>query len=169
MTERAAYTDEEWATLVGAPVAVIAAVIGASPNGPVGIAQEIGAAVKAFEQAAEERRDNPLIAALLLTLKDRFEAFTGKAPEDAATAQVDVFALGSDAERAMASVRSAAELLAHRAPPELAAEVRAWLLELADAVAAAAAEGGFMGIGGEQVSDDERAVIARIEAALSLA
>jgi hypothetical protein len=166
MTERSDYTDAEWATLVGAPVAVIAAVIGASPNGPVGIAQEVGAAVKSFEQAAETRRDNPLIAALLLTLKGRFEAFTGKTSDDAAVEQVDIFALGSDRARAMAAIVAARDLLAQKAPPELAAEIRAWLLELADNVAAAAAEGGFLGIGGEQVNDKERGALGEIAAAL---
>lgn len=166
MTERSDYTDAEWATLVGAPVAVIAAVIGASPSNPVGIAQEVGAAVKAFEQAAETRRDNPLIAALLLTLRDRFAAFTGKAPEDAAAEQVDVFALGSDRERALGEIRAATALLAERATPELGAEVRAWLNELAVAVAGAAREGGFLGIGGEPVNAPERAALDAIAAAL---
>jgi hypothetical protein len=166
MTERGDYTDAEWATLVGAPVAVIAAVIGSSPNGPVGIAQEVGAAVQAFERAAETHRDNPLIAALLLTLKSRFEAFTGKRPDDAAAEQVDVFALGSDRARALGEIAAAHELLARKAPPETAAEVRTWLLELAQAVAQAATEGGFMGIGGTQVSAQERETLDAIGAAL---
>lgn len=166
MSERGDYTDEEWATLTGAPVAVIAAVIGASPNGPVGIAQEVGAAVQAFERAAETRRDNPLIAAMLLTLKGRFEAFTGKASEDAAVEKLDIFALGSDPARALAAIGAARELLAQKAPPELAGEVGDWLLELAESVAAAASEGGFMGIGGEQVSAGEREALAAIAAAL---
>lgn len=166
MTERSDYTDEEWAAVAAAPVAVIAAVIGASPNGPIGIAQEVQAAVRTFERAAEERRGSPLIVALLLTLKGRFEAFTGRAPEDAAADQIDIFALGSDRERALAAIRAAAALLAAKAPPEAVAELRAWLLELAGAVAAAAAEGGFLGVGGEQVSADERTAIAAIEAAL---
>lgn len=166
MTERDAYTDEEWAALTGAPVAVIAAVIGASPNGPVGIAQEVGAAVAAFERAAETRRENPLIAALLLTLRDRFAAFTGKAPEDAASAQVDIFALGADRERSLAAIAAARELLERKATPELTAEVRAWLLELAESVAGAASEGGFFGVGGEQVNAKERGALAEIAAAL---
>lgn len=166
MTERGDYTDTEWATLVGAPVAVIAAVIGASPNGPIGISQEVGAAVKSFEQAAETRADNPLIAALLLTLKDRFEAFTGKASEDAAVEQVDIFALGADRARAMAEIAAARELLAQKAPPELAAEIRTWLLDLAKSVADAASEGGFMGIGGEQVNEKERGALDEIAEAL---
>jgi len=167
MSERDDYSDAEWATLVGAPVAVIAAVIGASPNGPLGISQEIASAVKSFEQAAETRRANPLIAALLISLKGRFEAFTGKKPEDAAIEQVDIMALGRDPATAVAALRAANALLTLKAPPVLADELRAWLLELAQAVAGAAAEGGFFGIGGEQVSPKEHAILAEIAAVLT--
>lgn len=167
MTERSAYTDEEWATIVAAPVAVIAAVIGASPNGPLGISQEVAAAVRAFERAAETHRDNPLITALLLTLRDRFNASMGKVPEDAATEQVDIFALGRDPARAVAACRAASMLLADRAPPDIATDVRTWLVELGEAVARAANEGGFMGMGGELVNAKERAILAEIAAALA--
>jgi len=167
MTERADYTDAEWATVVAAPVAIIAAVIGASPNGPVGISQEVGAAVEAFQKAATTRRDNPLIAALLVTLKGRFEAFTGKQPEDAAGAEIDIFALASDPAKALDACRAAGALLARKAPPPLAEELRAWLVELAHTVARAASEGGFFGIGGEQVTRKEQAIIAEIEQALA--
>lgn len=168
MSEREAYTDEEWATVVSAPVAVIAAVIGSSPGGPVAIMREVGAAVKAFEQAAEQRRDNPLIAALLVTLKGRFEAFTGKAGDPAAE-QIDIFELGKDPARALAACRDARELLQRKAPAEHAAELLAWLYTLAEDVAHAAPEGGFLGMGGEQVNDEERAILAQIAEALGIA
>ncbi|HMQ31923.1 MAG TPA: hypothetical protein PKD53_14435 [Chloroflexaceae bacterium] len=167
MSEREDYSDEEWATVVSAPVAVIAAVIGASPGGPLAIMQEVGAAVKAFERAAEERRANPLIAAVLVTLKGRFEAFMGKAGDPAAE-QVDIMELGKDPERAVAAVAAARELLARKAPPEHAAELRAWLYELAVDVAHAAPEGGFLGMGGEQVSAPEQAMLDRLAEALAV-
>jgi hypothetical protein len=167
MTQREDYTDEEWAQIIAAPVAVIAAVIGASPGGPLSIMQEVAAAVKGFEQAAAERRDNPLIAALLLTLKGRFEAATGKGA-DPANEQVDIIELGKDPARCVAACSDARALLARKAPPEIAAELCAWLYQLADDVARAATEGGFLGIGGEQVNDKERAILAELAAALGV-
>lgn len=168
MSERQDYTDEEWATIIAGPVAVISAVIGASPGGPVAIMQEVGAAVKSFEQAAAERRSNPLIAALLVTLKGRFEAFSGKKGDPAAE-QVDIIELGKDPARAVAKVRELRDLLERKAPPEPAAELRAWLYELAVAVAHGALEGGFLGMGGERVNDKERAMLAEIAEALGVA
>lgn len=166
MSTRDDYSNEEWTVLVGAPVAVIAAVIGASPGNPVAIVQEVGAAVKAFERAAEERRANPLIAALLITLKARFEAYLGKHSDDAVAEQIDIFALASDRARALATISAASELLARKAPAEHADELRSWLLELAHEVASAATEGGFLGIGGTPVSASEHEVLKAVAAAL---
>lgn len=167
MSERQDYSDEEWAAVVAAPVAVIAAVIGSSPGGPLAIMQEVAAAVRAFERAAEERRANPLIAALLITLKGKFEAVMG-GPGDPAADQVDVMELGRDPERALAAIGAARALLDQRAPAQYAAELRAWLYELASAVASAAPEGGLFGLGGEKVNEAERAILARIAQALGV-
>jgi hypothetical protein len=168
MELRERYSDAEWAALVAAPAAVIAAVIGSSPSNPIAIMQEVGAAVKAFEQAAEQRRHNPLIAALLVALKGRFESYMGRRSDDPAAESIDIIALGRDPAVAVAAVRAATDILAAQGPPDEAAELRAWLIELAEAVAAAAPEGSFLGMGGEQVNERERAMLAELRAALDL-
>lgn len=166
MTGRHEYTDEEWAVLVQAPIAVIAAVIGASPSGPVGIGREIAAAVRFFEQSAETHRANPLICDLLVALRDRFMPSIGQFIGNPAIEQADILALGLDPARAVAVCRAASELLSRKAPHETAAEVRAWLMDLSRAVAQAAAEGGFLGFGGELVNNRERAILAALADAL---
>lgn len=50
--------------------------------------------------------------------------------------------------------------------PEDAAAYRAMLINVAERTAGAAKEGGFLGIGGEQVNDKERAVIEELRALL---
>lgn len=167
MTERAEYTDEEWATVLAAPVAVISAIIGSSLGGPVGIMKEVAAAVKSFEQAAETKRDNPLIVAVLLSLKERFEAFGGGL-DDPALQQMNILELGQDVDRAVEACRVARELLEQKAPADMSAELRAWLLEIGVNVAHAAVEGGFFGIGGERVNQAERDMLARLAEALDV-
>jgi hypothetical protein len=167
MSDRESFSDEEWTTLIGAPVAVISAVIGASIGNPVAIMREVAAAVKFFERSAEQRRDNPLIVALLLSLKSRFDAFN--ASGDPAVEQLDIMELGREPARAVAACREARELLERKADPELAAELRAWLIELGSEVALAAPEGGFLGIGGERVNAAERTILAELAAALDVA
>jgi hypothetical protein len=70
---------------------------------------------------------------------------------------------------------------AQAAPPELtkdasdakapgdAADFKGWLLSISQKVAEASAEGGFLGVGGVQVSDAEKATLADIAKALGTA
>lgn len=168
MTERTAYTDDEWGQLIAAPAAVISAVIGASPGGPVAIMQEIGAAVKFFEETARTRQDNPLIAGLLVTLKGHFESYMGKGSPDEAVAGIDIMALGKDPQAAIAMVAAVPGLLAAKGAGAAGDELRVWLTELAEAVAHAATEGGFLGMGGERVNDAEAQILADIRTALGM-
>ncbi len=168
MTDRTAYTDDEWSQLIAAPAAVIAAVIGASPGGPVAIMQEVGAAVKFFEAAARTRQDNSLIAALLVTLKGHFESYLGKGSPDEAVAGIDIMAMGKDPQAAVAMVALVPGLLAAKGAGAAGDELRAWMNELAHVVAHAATEGGFLGMGGEQVNAAETQILNDLGAALGL-
>ena len=167
MTVRDEYSAEEWKQIVTVPAAIIAAVIGASPGGPIQIGQEVHAAVKTFERAAQELASNPLIAAVLVELKGRFESYVGKAaPQD--VVEFDIIALAKDPSAATALCREVVQILAAKAPAEQGEPYRRWLLTLGQAVAEAGKEGGFLGIGGEAVSDAERALLHELAGALGV-
>jgi hypothetical protein len=68
-------------------------------------------------------------------------------------------------QRAIDAVRRAADLVEQKAPLEATA-YKVWLLKIASSVAEASKEGGFLGFGGIQVSDAERATLADLSAAL---
>ena len=53
--------------------------------------------------------------------------------------------------------------------PDDAAAFKAWLRQISQHVAEAAPEGGFLGIGGVQVSDKEKATLKEISDVLKLA
>jgi hypothetical protein len=59
-------------------------------------------------------------------------------------------------------------LLDEKATPEEAAEIKQWLYDMAVAVAEAAKEGDFMGIGGVRVNEAEKAMLHRIAETLGL-
>jgi hypothetical protein len=61
--------------------------------------------------------------------------------------------------------KAVAALLAAKASPQEASEYRQWALSVAEKVANAASEGGFLGFGGERVSDAEKQLIAQIRSA----
>ena len=72
---------------------------------------------------------------------------------------------GEIKSKAIDELRSVAALVDAKAPNE-APGFKAWLQDVAQKVAEAGKEGGFLGFGGVAVSDAERATLAEVFAAL---
>ena len=64
--------------------------------------------------------------------------------------------------------RKAKTLLEEKASPEESLQFREWILDIAEEVAKAASEGGFLGIGGTQVSEGEQKLFSELNDALGL-
>jgi hypothetical protein len=67
---------------------------------------------------------------------------------------------------AITKAQSALSLLGGKASPEEASAYRAMLIQVAEAAAGAAKEGGFLGIGGERVSAHEQHFLDKLKGAL---
>ena len=63
-------------------------------------------------------------------------------------------------------LREALEILQQKASPEEVEAYKRFVLSLAEAAAKAHKEGGFIGIGGKEVSESEQAALDEIKAAL---
>lgn len=63
-------------------------------------------------------------------------------------------------------IREAIRLVEQKATPEEAEEYRQFILRVADAVAHAHKEGGVLGIGGKEVSEQEQAVLDQLASTL---
>jgi hypothetical protein len=63
--------------------------------------------------------------------------------------------------KALEVIKQAATIIDAKAPGD-AASFKAWLQHIAQAVAEASEEGGFLGFGGVQISDTEKATLAHI-------
>jgi hypothetical protein len=72
---------------------------------------------------------------------------------------------GEAKDKAIAGLRQVAALLDAKAPGDAAA-YKSWLQSISQHVAEAAKEGGFLGFGGVQVSDAEKATLGEISSAL---
>jgi hypothetical protein len=57
-------------------------------------------------------------------------------------------------------------LLASKSSAEEAAEYKQWALSVAEKVAMASSEGGFLGFGGERLSAGEKQLLGELQAAL---
>jgi hypothetical protein len=165
MAHSARFTAEVWREVLGAPMVAAFAVTAADPGGLVGAVQEGAAAASAMARARREAADGSLVAEILAAyetaegrraLREGIrELARGKKPAEATEAAVT---------RLGALARAVAE-----AVPEEAPSFRRWLRDVATQVAEAGTEGGFLGFGGEKVSEAERRTLAEIDAALGLA
>ncbi len=159
------FTEDEWFLLLSTPSMIGASVAAAGQSG-LGTIKEAVASLETIAGAAKSYPNNELITELVKRVENRDEAKTqagkytdmakaklqGKKPEQLTQEMLD------DTKRVMA-------LLKEKAPNALE-DYKAWSLAVAEKVANAAKEGGFLGFGGERVSEGEKTLIENIRAAL---
>src|SRR4051794_10433034 len=152
MTSRADFTDEEWARLGRAPLVAGVAISLADPGGPFESIKEFRAALQTLVEAARE---------------GGFGAFVQSVAHDvAARAQRrenPMAGFAPDRHRALEEIldelRAVHALLKQKAAPEDLADFREWIRMASQRAALAAREGGFLGIGGQQVSEREQEML----------
>lgn len=154
------FTADEWFKVMTGPGRAGAAVVAASPSGLTGLVAEAQAIGQAVRESVSAQSRTPLLEAMAADL-------LGTAPDPQAMPHQER-ARNMDEARAQSleGVRQAAWLVSAKTSPEDAAAYRAMLINVAERTAGAAKEGGFLGIGGEQVNDKERAVIEELRALL---
>jgi hypothetical protein len=160
MATKADFTEAEWKTIVGTPPMVGLAVAMASPNGPFGVMKEMLSIGMELAHMVKGGSSNPLLNAIIDDVKAR-----ATKPEMPAGASSPAQAKAA----ALANIKAAAALIDQKAPGAEGVEFKKWLLALANRVAEASTEGGFLGIGGVKVSDAEKVALTEIAAALGVA
>lgn len=147
MTTKAAFNAEDWSVVTSAP-ALTGLWMAASGRG--GTVRESIALSRGY-QAAAEGQPGELLREVLSSppALDRSPS-TG----------------GADAveQRALGRLRQAVRLLDLTATPEEVAEYKRFVYGLAESVANAHKEGGFLGVGGTRVSEGEQAVLDKVAA-----
>jgi hypothetical protein len=149
---RGKFSDADWRKVRMAPIAAMYLVAKASPSKGAGAAQELAAAVGAVGETVKSVSPTSLLNT----------AFGGGLTGD----ELDV--LKKDAppdDTILKSISAAKAIVAAQSPAEAAAFSN-MVTRVAENVAGAAKEGGFLGIGGKQVSDREAAALNAIKAAL---
>ncbi|MFC2037531.1 hypothetical protein ACFLYD_06155 [Chloroflexota bacterium] len=161
MTTKADYTTEEWTKLMQAQMYVGTIIVVADPN-VTGLIAEGRAMVNAYQEQSVPEAAQELVGSLLADMKEKAEN-KEQLPSD----------LSKDDAEAMKAqildeIRGVVGILEAKASPEEAAGFKQWLMSTAEAVAEASKEGGFLGIGGQRVTDKEKAAMAEIAATLGL-
>ena len=165
MAEKSNFSPDEWKLLLESVMMAGMAVTAAEPSGLWGLLKESFASGKALVKVKLADSGNPLIKAVVAdfdTSEGRSTARDGLKAKLAGASAVEI------KKRCIETLTQAAALLDAKAPGDAAA-FKAWLRQISQGVAEAAAEGGFAGFGGTLVSDAEKATLKEISRALKLA
>ena len=163
MTDKSNYTPEEWQLLIDMPMVVGAAVMVAGKSG-LGTVKESFTIARENLNAVREHPDNTLIQAILSArTKDKEKSSIESFSHPMLKLQPDEFK-----NAVVEKSREVSALLDAKSNPSEANEYKAWLMTIADKVANAASEGGILGFGGEQFSEQEQIAIREIQSALAI-
>jgi hypothetical protein len=159
------FTPEEWDLLLALPRETAIAAAIADPGGRVGATKAIVAAFKELVAGEANYPGNALIAALLVELR------TGtQGPEDRSEdLEIDEAERVRRLTETLEHARAANALLAAQVETAPAEEYRRWVLGIARTAVDAAKSGGFLGRGGERVTEEEAGFVADLRTALGLA
>ncbi len=162
MTTKEDYSDEEWQHVIMAPGLAGMVVIASDPS-VTGMVKEIKAMGKAIEEKPAPEAAQELVASVVAEMKAQAEKkeegqqrSKKPAPDEDGMAYL------------LEQLRSAATVLDAKATPDEAKGYKQWVVSVAVTVANAAKEGGFLGIGGELISDKEKAALESVSSALGL-
>ncbi|HLZ61344.1 MAG TPA: hypothetical protein VKR06_30730, partial [Ktedonosporobacter sp.] len=160
------FTAAEWKTLLELPLKVGRAMMVVAPSGPVGLLQEAMAMGKSVQALMGQDVQNPLLKALGGQLKAQLEAAQANGQNPFASMSSagggDPQAIRQDALTSCQQILTTISKI----PQQDANAYKQFILGTAQNVAMAASEGGFLGMGGEQVSAEERSLLNDLAKAL---
>jgi hypothetical protein len=150
MSDKSVFTDDEWHALTEAPLLVTAAVFIVGEHGPISMVKEASASARAISKPGEHGVANELIGAIVAeanTKEARAEMKEHRGP----TPQAAVESVLRELQPAAAALGTL--------PPDEAAQVAAWFVAIADAVAQSA----------KTVNPEEQATIGKLAALFGVA
>ena len=160
MTTQADYTTEEWKSILKAPVMAGMVVMLTGQSGPFQMVKEMFSVSKALADAEKQGASNELIGALVTAAKSAKRE--DMQPEQKFNTIEETRAYALD------QVRQVGLLVDQKAPAQEAQEFKQWLTSLGQKVAEAAKEGGFLGFGGVQVTEEEKTAVSDLAMALGV-
>jgi hypothetical protein len=163
MTIKDRFTEQEWQDVVQSPMLAGIAVTAADPGGLWSAVKESSGLARSLLEAKSNPDPDSLPTIISASFEDAEgrrvtqdrlkELLKGKKPEEVS-------------EAAVSRLQQISSLVAAKAP-EQADAYKQFLRTTAEKVAEAGTEGGFLGFGGEKVSDAEKKTLADIDRALA--
>ena len=149
MTKKADFNADEWSKVVEGPVLAGMKVIASDRGGTIRESLAMG---KVYTAARQQQGESELLDALV------------SSPPALDPARMR--SAGDIGEASTEGLRGALQLLEQKASAEEVDAYKGFVRDLAGAVARAHKEGGFLGVGGKEVSPEEQAALDEIETTL---
>lgn len=149
MATKADFNAEEWSTIVEGPVLAGVRVVGAERGGTIRESLAIG---KVYNEARQAQGESELL--------DQLVASPPSADPQRLAGGGDIASVSGE------RLREALRVLSEKAGPGDVEAYKRFVLSVARAAAEAHKEGGFIGIGGKQVSDEEQRALDEISGVL---
>ncbi len=164
------FDEQQWFLLSSTPSLIGAAMAGAAPSGIIGTVKEAVASMKGVIAGIKDYPENELVQTLLERAENWDDAKERAGNyRKMALDKMDTHGIKTPEQltaRMLEDCREVNALLTANCSNEQAHEYKLWALSVAEKVAHAASEGGFLGFGGEQVSEPERKLLDDIKGAL---
>lgn len=157
MASKADFTPEEWSKVLFAPLNTALFIALASPSGPVGMVQEMFAAVSSIVDVEKDAGASQILKDIAADTKARQEK--PELPKFNSVEEGRAVITGQ--------VKDAIALIDAKAGADAPA-IKQWLYAVAQKAAGAAREGGFMGFGGTQVTPEETAALGELAGMLGV-
>jgi len=163
------FTESEQHLLAATPILIGSAMAFAESSG-LGTVKEIFASANSYIAGLKDYPANEIIQGVLPNMEEREQAGANAwALREQAVSRLKEKGVDSPEkirELLLDDARAITSLLSQKASPEEASEYKEWALSVAENVARAAREGGFLGFGGEQISTGEKNLFAELAKAL---
>ncbi len=157
MTTKSDFSEDEWTRIVRAPFVAGLAISLADPGGPIEVAKESVAMIKAATNpSSREQLVTEAALEIQADVQEKTNPLKGYRPTSPGTAPAG--------DQVLVELEAVQAIVAAKATPEETAAFGQWLVDSAQAAADAAKEGGFLGFGAEQVSKGEQHMLDRVRA-----
>ncbi len=172
MSIKDSFTEDEWFLLSSTPALIGASMSAADSSGVIGTVKEMTASMRATVSAQKDFTNSELIQALLKRsenwdeAKEKLSDYREKTKDK--LEQSNIKSADQLQTQMLEDVQQCVALVDEKCSAEDARIYKEWSLKVADAVAAAAKEGGFLGIGGTRISENEKVLLAKVQSTLGI-
>lgn len=158
------YSQEELDKLMSAPMVVSMFVMGSSLSGPVGLVKEMMAGVETAMKAGKDAAPGTLFAQVFS--EQNLKAQQDKMQQETKASTQGAQNMDQAKAKMLEDIKASMAIISAKGSPDEVDAYKKLMVDVAQNVANAAKEGGFMGMGGVVVNDAEKQAMTDIRSAV---